>query len=361
MAGLAGAIAAALSVVPGARAAAPPDGDPAGVVLVLVGLDEADAGAELVARLSELLWDSSGSAAASGQAAVRRAPRFEPERLFAVDGADAGHPTAWVVLDGATARVRTADAQRERFLFRDLAVARPLTELDRERIGQTVKAALATVVAAGNSAGVLGPGPARAAAGLDPSARAATGPAPSVDAKGAPERARDGAVATGSAIAPSTSPLALGLAGYLEFARVRSHFAYGPGIVGTAEVIVQPIRIGPWLSLMTFLPSGIGADSPAAPYGVAFRCGLTGGPSAVPWIHLELGAGYDWVRPLYTGGGEQKLPIYRLGARLGPVALASLKVASTLFVEHASRSFDSYAAVERPETRPGLTIELWWR
>src|SRR4029077_4258676 len=61
---------------------------------------------------------------------VVRGPSFRPEELFRIDGDGAGRLCAWVVIEDTTVRARVAGAGRDRFVFRDLAVALPLSELD---------------------------------------------------------------------------------------------------------------------------------------------------------------------------------------------------------------------------------------
>jgi len=309
-------------------------------VAIVVGPAEAEPG--LAARLVDVVG-TDWSPERTGGLRVETASRFFPEQLFEMGDQRTARPAVWLVIDGATARVRAASADRQRFVFRDLVVAQPLTDLDRERIAHTAKAALATVVAGGT--GALDPGAARGALGVPPASRGSPSPAK------APPAER-----------PSRFKLSLG--GFLEVARVRSSFGYGPGAVTSLQVEVGPVWVGPWTSLMAFQPHGIPTNSPAASYGVAWRAGVTVGPArpTLSWAHLDLGVGYDWVRPLYTGGGQQKIPTYRLAARVGPAALtAPLAISGAFFFEFARESIadgDVVAGVR--ELRPGLAVELWW-
>ena len=87
---------------------------------------------------------------------IGRAERLRADEVFRVKGTDAGRATVWVTLDGTTAWVRAADADRERLVFRELAVSAPLSELDRERLCQMLASGLAAIGEDG--AGALEPG-----------------------------------------------------------------------------------------------------------------------------------------------------------------------------------------------------------
>lgn len=326
------------------RAASADDGasgrrDPVAVVVCPPGGEP-----ELAARLVDVVGTDL-SPGGTRPLRVETASRFDPEELFRVDDT-AVRPTVWLVIDRDAAHVRAASADRQRFVFRDLVVAQPLTDLDRERIAHTAKVALATVVAGGT--GALGPGAARGALGVDMASRVSPSAPP-----------------PGEVSEPDQPPfLKFSLAGFLEVARIRSYFAYGPGALTSLQLAIGPVWVGPWMSLMAFQLHGINTNSPAAPYGVAWRAGLTVGLVRPPvsWVHLDLGAGYDWVRPLYTGGGQQKIPTYRLAVRVGPDDVtAPLAISCAFFLEFADEAFVNHdIAVGARELRPGLALELWW-
>jgi hypothetical protein len=99
-------------------------------------------------------------------AQIEFAERFSPGDLFLADEPERPRAKAWVSIVGPVAQVRVANAKRERFVFRDLVVSQPLTEIDRERIGQTLKAALLTVAEEG--APTLDRGKAEAALRIPP-------------------------------------------------------------------------------------------------------------------------------------------------------------------------------------------------
>jgi hypothetical protein len=126
----------------GLLAAAPPEasaataGGPAAVVKIVA--DEGDA-ADLVEHIRGMLVDAAISAE------VARSSGFVLADAFRLDAPDAARPTVWIEVAGRTAHVRAGDVGRNRFVLRDLDVGRPLSEVDRERVGQIVSASLAIV------------------------------------------------------------------------------------------------------------------------------------------------------------------------------------------------------------------------
>lgn len=325
----------------------------AGLSLVLVCPPEVQA--DLAARFRDLL--GAPPPGDGGPIQIESASHYDPTELFQLESRDRDRPTAWVVVDGGVGRVRVAGAGRERFVFRDLAVSMPLTELDRERLGQTLKAALVTVIEGGPSA--LRRHDAQAAAEIQPVAA----PPLVAPAAGPSGNQKEPALVGDRARAPSPNalPLAFRLGGFLEVSSVRSNFAYGPGIMAAIEVTSFFVDGGAWLSLMSFLPHGISPDSPAAAYGVSFRAGLTLGIAPLPWLRLDLGLGDDWPRPKYFAGGEEhKVPVYRFGLRLAAPPVAGLNVGVILFLEWATRTIDQEVIVKQNDVRPGFALALWW-
>src|SRR5947209_17210383 len=97
-------------------------------------------------------------------------------------------------------------------------------------------------------------------------------------------------------------------------------------------------------------------------YGASLSTDLILAARAIPWLSLDLGAGYDWPRPGYFGGGQTKIAVYRVAARVGPADLAGIRTALTLMLEYSGQSLDvqSEGVIEATDTRPALALELWW-
>jgi hypothetical protein len=310
-------------------------------------------------RLQDLLAPTGDLSGQLGDIGIARARAFDPEDLFRLDSSDRQRPRAWVVVDGAVVHLRAAGAGRERFVFRDLAVARPLTEIDRERVGQALKSALLTVIDGGPSA--LSRADAQRTMGIDslpPASVVETAPAmvparPPAPTAVAPEQ--------GPPAPPRKDPVRAGLAGFIEVVRLHGSTVYLPGVVGTLQIATPWVRPAVWMSLMTVLPHHIDPDSRAAGYGSAFRAGVSASPAALPWFQLDLGAGFEWPRPGYSVGGADRVPVYRIAGRMGPFETAGMKIAVTLSLERATKSFLGGVVVNDGSTRPGLTLELWWR
>jgi hypothetical protein len=271
-------------------------------------------------------------------------------------GAD--RPNAWVVVEGARALIRTAAAGRERFVFRDLAVSQPLSELDSERIGQTLKVALVPVIAGGQ--GALGRAAAQAAAGVQPkpsSPEATTSPVAQLSDQ---DRASNPVVPPQ---VPVEDRISFGLGAFMEIARLHGDFAYGPGVVVNALVKEEHLRAGVWISMMALLPHGISTDSQSAIYGASLRVGINLAAHALPWLSLDLGAGYDWPRPTYYNGGQREIGVYRIAVRAGPRETAGVRTALALILDYSSQSLDlaTRDVSGDRDIRPALALELWWR
>jgi len=314
-----------------------------------------DAATELSEQLRDILIG--GPAGNPRSLDLGFARRFDIEEVFRLPAVGVDRTRAWVVIDGARALVRVAAAGRERFVFRDLTVSQPLDELDRERIGQMLKIALDTVVEGGRA--TLGRTAALAAAGIEqpPAPSSPAGPA----APSEPQ-AQDRESAPPPPVLGPEPPIKLGLGGFMELAQLRGNFAYGPGVIANALVTVSEVRAGVWLLLMAFLPHDIEPHTPSVIYGASFRAGVNLGASELPWLSLDLGAGYDWPRPGYFGGGQKQIAVYRVAARVGPAEVAGLRAALTLMLEYSSQSLDVQAegVIETSDTRPALALELWW-
>jgi hypothetical protein len=70
---------------------------------------------------------------------------FPASSLFRLDDPEAACLSAWVIVEPSRALIRVAGPRRCRFVFREVAVEHPLSELDRERVAQVAKAAIAAV------------------------------------------------------------------------------------------------------------------------------------------------------------------------------------------------------------------------
>jgi hypothetical protein len=335
----------ALAAASPARAEAPPRRD---IHLILVSSE--DSVGDLAQRLQDVFIAGSASIAADGVAEITRVRAFDADDLFSLEPADADRPTAWVVVDGAIVHLRAAGAGRTRFVFRDLAVARPLTELDRERVGQALKAALLTVIEGGP--GALGRLDARRTAAIGSPASTSASPS----SPPTPPAARGPRTSETEAL-----PITAALGGFLEIMRLFGSTVYLPGVVGSLRLTRYRIRPGVWMSLMTYLPHHLATTSTAAGYGSAFRAGVSASLADIPWLELDLGLGIDWARPGTFGGGDDQVPVYRIAGRLGPTLVLGMKVAVTLSLERATKSLMMGFVSNEVTTRPGLTLELWWR
>jgi hypothetical protein len=294
------------------------------VALIVVCPDEA------LVDLTARLLDAVGPARGAGAVQLVRAAAFDPDEPLRADGPDAGRPTAWVVVDGLAALVRATNAGRDRYVFRDLAVSSPLTELDRERIGQMVKTALVTVVEGG--------GGRRTRDDLPPAAAVRSAPAPA---------------------AARPPPIRVGAGVYFLMAAVQSQYpVYGAGIALSFES-TRSHQPGIWLSLMRFLPYGLG--DPGMGYGTSFRAGLSVRPPTLPSMRLDLGAGADWDRTGYHAGGDDRVFVGRVASCLGPADLGVVKASATVFVDVSPRIFFNRGAADELDVRPGFALELGWR
>jgi hypothetical protein len=316
----------------------------AGARVHLVGAG--DAAPDLEARLRDLLGDVAPALE------ITRETTFAVERLFRVDDADGAWPTAWLVLDGPRARVRAAGAGRTRFVFRDLDVGQPLTEFDRERLGLTVKAALATLVAGGPGALTLVD--AAAASGVVLPKQEVPPPAIALPATDPPE--------------PT-----FGLGAVFQVEGRAGGFAPGLALVGTLRG--SDWRGAPELSLMVgYRPAKFYGNQSAGLVVQAHWVRATLSYKAAKLARLGVGLGVDREWTTWAGGRgpddyDNWLPAARLFARWGPVRSSMLQVSGTGFVE-LTRAIEYpvftddgfYESPYRPSSFVvGLSIEVWWR
>jgi hypothetical protein len=329
------------------------DRSSADVYLIVAGSD--DVPADFSQELGDVL--ASPPLALVHRVQVSRADRVEPAELFDLHRTEAAHPTAWVIVDGATVHVRTAGAGRAQFVFRDITTSRPMTELDRERVGQTLRTAVSALIE--GRPGTLGRAQAKRAVDFEEPQPKVPRPEP---AELAPPLALipPGSLPGGSV---DKEPLQFRLGASLQVVRYGSEFAYAPGATGSVEWRASSFRPRVWLSLMEFLSHTYNAPPPA--YAASFRAGLGAAVPAMPWLQVDLGAGVDWLRtaPIPSGSATS---VYRLAVRFGPTDRFGIRSSLTLSLEHLTTRYFYFdgtlfqAQDEAFRWRPGLTIELWW-
>lgn len=337
-----------LSVAAGADAHAQGAGAGAvsGARVHLVGAG--DSASDLEARLRDLLGDEGPNLQVTSE------PAFAVEQLFRVDDADAAWPTAWLVLDAGRVHVRAAGPGRSRFVFRDLDVGKPLTEFDRERLGQTVKAALATLVAGG--AGALSLADAAAASGV-----------------ALPDREPE-ASTTAAVSATNASGSAVGLAALYEGVTGGGSLIHNVGLIATLSGSGRPWD--PELGLI--LGYGFPGDYEDANASALMIVQSTWVRATLSYkvaqaIRVGLGAGVDretarTVLGLDVAQPVTWMPVGRLFARFGPTPVAGMHLSGTAFVEvtrpidHQVLSGQMLVSLYRSSlVRPGFSVELWWR
>ena len=300
--------------------------------------------ASLEKRLQDIL---------DGSARLAHAATFDTAALFRADGLGADRPAAWVIIGHARVSIRVAGPGRQRFVFRDIGVARPLTEIDRERVGQSLKAALVTVIDGGPATlDRLGAQQAAGVATPAPSAPVVAAPAPPASAS---------APGPGSADASAQDPPNLRLAGFLQRSSFINDSIFSVGVLGSATVRYAMLRGGVWLSLITYLPHGIPSGNDIVAYGSGLRAGINLAVTDLSWIQLDLGIGPDWSRPSYFGGGPKFVMVYRTNVRVGPAETWPLKPALVLFYEYTPNTLVNVSVEPVSNNRAGLALELWWR
>jgi hypothetical protein len=335
------------------RVAAAEDRSSADVYLIVVGSGAVPA--EFPQELGDVL--ASPPLASVHRVQIARADRVEPAELFDLHRTEADHPTAWVIVDGPTVHVRTAGAGRAQFVFRDITTSRPMTDLDRERVGQTLRTAISAVIE--GRPGALGRAQAQRAVDFDE-------PRPPVPAREAPDVAPPLAlIPPGSLPAGSEEqrPLQFHFGASIEIVHLPSQFAYAPGAIGALESRQYPFRPRVWLSVMEFLPHADHAPPPA--YGAAFRTGVGATVPPAPWLQVDLGVGVNWLRTTPFPDGSYT-SVYRLAARFGPEARFGILGSLVLSIEHVTTQFSYFEGQAFPNYapssrwHPGLTLELWW-
>ncbi len=337
------ALAAAI-VAAAAPAAATADDTPSREVqLIVVGA--ADAPADLAEQLRDVI--ASPPIQNVGRIDIARAEAIEPAELFDLARPDAGRPTAWIDVGGGVVHVRAAAAGRTRFVFRDITVARPLTELDRERIGQALRAALTTVIE--GASGGLGRDEAQRAAGFAEQRRPVVTPPANADEPRPPPP--QSSASTGN---QDQRPLRFHLGGALEVARIAEHFVFAPGLIAELEWAQRPTRPSVWVSLVDILPNDLPGYSSSGAYSLSFRVGVGATPPPLPWLHGEAGVGYDYLGP---GWGSGHTSLLRLASRVGPTDLFGIHTSLTLLVEYMT---GDHLVLGVSNWRPGLAIALWW-
>jgi hypothetical protein len=342
---------AALAAVVWPGPAAAEDRASADVYLIVVGSD--DVPAEFSQELGDVL--ASPPLALIHRVQIARADRVEPAELFDLHRTEAAHPTAWVIVDGATVHVRVAGAGRAQFVFRDITTSRPMTDLDRERVAQTLRTALSAVIE--GHPGALGRTQAQRAVDFEE-------PRPPVPAREPPELAPPLAlIPPGSLPASSEEPMQFRFGASLQIVRLHSQFAYAPGAIGSIEWRGKSFRPRVWLSVMDFLPHAYNAPPPA--YAASFRGGVGATVPYIPWLQIDLGAGVDWLRGASLPDGENT-SVSRLAVRFGPTDVIGIRSSLTLSIEHVRIIFIDFFGDPVPggdgtsPWRPGLTLELWW-
>jgi hypothetical protein len=342
-----------------------PGAEPARVVLV--------ARSEAVSELAGWILDLVAGAVPGG-VEIERIDELTSYEIFRLDRTDARSPTAWVIIDQATARVRVAGTDREQFVFRDLAISLPLGDLDRERICQTLRSALGAVVE--GSVGDLGRSDAEQELGIAPAP-----PPPRAEVQAA-ERV---AVAVPTRTAPeATEPsVAWGLGAFYKLQRTEIGPAQGPGIAATIRFNRWRPRPGAWLSAQYDIKQAIVTapnDGTLWKEGASLRAGVSLSPAR--WLQIDLGGGVDVLQltappgPMFTNPPPTVLvPAGRLAARFGIVDLLHIWASATVLLDVPSKSvlywlydypeppasFIAFVVYDTLSFRPGVALELWWR
>jgi hypothetical protein len=315
---------------------------------------------------------------------IARDTVFRPQDMFRLDGEGAGRAAGWVVVTGPVAWVRAAAPRRDRFVFRHLTVAAPLTELDRERIGQTLKAALATVIEGGP--GALDRGDAEALAGV--AAAVPVAPATPPAAATPPATATPPVIATGAPAAapvplPAAAPPAaaeprfgLGLVYEVEYSGAA--LLHGPGLIASLRLGSSGLHGDVWLLVRYDIADEVDDGlTDLDVHGQSVRVG--GGVALFPRLRLGVALGADMVRASIAKIPLNAFPssfnwfyplVGRFYLRAGPVAVGRLALSAVALVEAANRPIrqevilggdiiTSSALVG--QTRFGLALELRWQ
>ncbi len=296
---------------------------------------------------------------------ISTANEIAPGDLFGADDRSQRPPAIWILVSEGAARVRAADGPRQLFVFRDLAVATPLAELDRERIAQVANAALAAVLdrrpgaldraAAARLLGAELPRPPEAPPPPPVVAAPAPPPAPPPRALPPPrwtagisyEVQADGrglfqgpGLTIGLRLTRRTRPPILWVQGQ----------AYLPVILQEGSLYAYVLRLVGTLPISRWADAGLGV-------GLNYTSAMGGdGPLVSPsGVLLNPYGNYGW-RTLTTVTG-------RLLVRGGPISLAGFPVSATasLDLEQSLNSLWTWYQSPPWRVRPAIALELWWR
>ena len=303
-------------------------------------LVDADAGArELLTRVGDVVSED------LPELDVGMASAFSASSLFRLDDPQAGCLSAWIVIEPSRALIRVAGPRRCRFVFREVGVEHPLSELDRERVAQVAKAAIAAFSATD------------AADCTQPAAPIDVRPAPApLQASPADSVARTEET-TRRSLLPDWSRVVLG-GSYGGEIRAGALWA-GPGV--TLALAGSSWRDDPelWVDLRyafahEWLEPGTMVQTMAGRAGVSV--------SWVRYVRIGLGLGADreqWTWTLDAKSPATNAAIWRPAARLftriESPRWKGLSLAATVFLD----------AVHSPDPvntlRPGLALEVSWR
>ncbi len=338
-----------------------------GARIVVVGAEPSPA--LLQRRIADLL----GGPAANVE--IQAADAFVPQALFELGTAEDPRLSAWVVITEAAVQVRVAGAGRDRFVFRDLAAAPPLSELDLERAGQTLKVALFAVAEGGPA--VLTRARAETALGLSPPRVAQATDTVAASAAPAPPRA----------VSPhdesDSEPNAWGLAAFFQGTYAGSHIPRGPGLLTSYTFQALEVRPAVWASVYYGLPQDLGDAALLISLSV-WRIGLRGGAALEVGPNTQVGVGFgvDKIETLaatiqdrsFVNLGADRLhfwvPFWRMFARVGPIDIGGVRASASLFVEltpwpppdriggGGGRQLVLY---HEPWISPGAALEVWFR
>ncbi len=318
-----------------------------------------------------------------GGVEIARADQVSPVEVFRVDGAESPRSTAWMILGGSVARVRAADASRQRFVFRDLAVSEPLTEVDRESLCQVLKSALATVIEGGSDA--LGRRAAEQALGVAAAPPLSAEPVPEPAPPQVPETL-DTAVPLFPDPVPSEPVSALGWSIGARYGVLWTEvgLAHGPGIVVELWSNRAAGHPGAWL---------------AAHYGIerelvtgalwkgATSLQIGGSLEASAFVRVEGGVGVDLIHFSRSGAYVDQpsvwtkiVPAGRAALRFGAVDVLDIPISISVLADVAGRTvrYDDFGLSQFVNSQfyspfvaawvnttwsvhPGVALDLWWR
>jgi len=294
---------------------------------------------------------------------VDGSPSFRGDEPLRLDG-DTGAPAAWLVLDGTHAHVRAAGAGRARFVFRELEVGQPLSEFDRERLGQSVKAALGTLAAGGP--GLLSRADAAAASGVV--AVVATPPSPPPP--------------TAAPAAPAAPELRFRVGAFYEVQSSGGGLFHGPGLILTLSDSGRAHDPEVWLTGGYEVPGEFGNQLASLTISALWaRAGLSIRLNDA--VRLGLGGGVDrqTTRLVYIASpavsslsstNDHLVPVGRLLVRAGPTRLAGVDISLTVFLDLSpTQQVDIYLSTadtplvpttlyQSTVVRPGFSLDLWW-